>query len=212
MPFLLVLSSPSGGGKSTIARQLLSGRDDLIYSVSATTRPRREGETDGTHYHFLTEAQFDQKVAASEFAEWADYGSYRYGTLRSTIEDIVAGGHHAVLDIEIQGARQLRQQFPDAVMVFVLPPTGEILAARLTGRDTETSEDVARRLVQAQQELAAVSEYDYVVTNDDLVAAVEQVAAIIEAESLRVDRSADLSQRVQQLQRQVAEAAAQLST
>ncbi len=212
MPILLVLSSPSGGGKSTIARQLLSGRDDLVYSVSATTRPMRTGETDGVDYHFLTEDEFERKVERGEFAEWATYGGYRYGTLRSAIEEILAGGHHAVLDIEVQGARQLRERFPDAVMVFVLPPSGEVLAGRLAARETESSDDVARRLSLAQQELAAVSEYDYAVTNDDLVAAVEQVASIIEAESLRVPRQADLSGKVSRLQQQVAEAAEQLST
>jgi guanylate kinase len=204
--FLLVLSSPSGGGKSTIARKLVQGRDDVSFSVSATTRRMRSGEKDGKDYHFLSDEEFDRRLESGGFVEWASYGDRRYGTLMSEVQRIFEEGSHAVLDIEIEGARQVRRKFPDAVTVFLLPPSGAELAARLRGRDTENEEQIARRLARAQEELRAASEYDYVVVNDDLVVAVEQVAAIVEAESLRVTRRQELSGQLEDLQRGVAEA------
>jgi guanylate kinase len=204
--FLLVLSSPSGGGKSTIARKLVQGRDDVAFSVSATTRRLRSGEKDGKDYHFLSDEEFDRRLESGGFVEWASYGDRRYGTLMSEVQRIFEEGSHAVLDIEIDGARQVRRKFPDAVTVFLLPPSGAELAARLRGRDTENEEQIARRLARAQEELRAASEYDYVVVNDDLVVAVEQVAAIVEAESLRVTRREELSGQLEDLQRGVAEA------
>ena len=204
--FLLVLSAPSGGGKSTIARKLVQGRDDVAFSVSATTRPMRPGEADGKDYYFLSDEEFDQRLESDGFLEWATYGGRRYGTLVSEVQRIFEEGSHAILDIEIEGARQVRQKFPDAVTVFLLPPSGAELAARLKGRDTEGEEQVARRLARAQEELLAAGEYDYVVVNDDLVMAVEQVAAIVEAESLRIPRRPEFAGLLEQLQREVAEA------
>lgn len=203
--FLLVLSSPSGGGKSTIARKLVQGRDDVAFSVSATTRPMRPGEADGKDYYFLSDEEFDRRVESGGFLEWATYGGRRYGTLVSEVQRIFGEGSNAILDIEIEGARQVRRKFPDAVTVFLLPPSGAELAARLRGRDTENEEQVARRLARAQEELGAAGEYDYLIVNDDLVMAVEQVAAIVEAESLRVQRRPDLAELLEQLQRGVAE-------
>jgi len=199
-PFLLVLSSPSGGGKSTIAHQLVEGRDDVAFSVSATTRPIRPGENDGRDYYFLDEEEFLRKVEAGDFLEWAEYGGYRYGTLAEEVEAIFKTGKHAVLDIEFEGARQVKQRHPDSVTVFLLPPSGGELAARLRGRETENSRQVARRLARAREELGVAREYDYVVINDDLVVAVGQVAAIVESESLRVHRHDGLPDRIQQLQ------------
>ena len=185
-PFLLVLSAPSGGGKTTIARNLLQGRDDLGYSVSATTRPMREGERDGVDYHFLSREEFVRRRDAGEFLEWATYGGHLYGTLRSEIERIFAAGRHAVLDIEIEGARQIRASFPNSLQVFVLPPSAEVLIGRLKGRNTEPPEVVRERITRAADELAAVAEYDYALVNEDLVVAVAQVAAILDAEARRV--------------------------
>lgn len=195
-PFLLVISSPSGGGKSTIARHLLEARDDIGYSVSATTRAPRAGEQDGVSYHFLSDAEFDRREAAGEFAETARYGGARYGTLRSEVQRVMAEGRHVVLDIEVQGARQVRQVYPDAVQVFVVPPSAPALVERLRGRGTEDDAALARRLDHAALELGAVPEYDYLVVNDDLVKAVDQVAAILDAESCRIGRLQNLEEVV----------------
>jgi guanylate kinase len=190
-PFLLVLSSPSGGGKSTITRHLLEAREDVGYSVSATTRAPRSGEVDGTAYHFLSPEEFSRREAAGEFLETAEYGGARYGTLRAEVERVLAEGRHVVLDIEVQGARQVRGRFEDAVHVFVVPPSASALLERLRGRGTEDRDALARRLDIAGAELEAVPEYDYLVVNDDLVHAVEQVAAILDAESCKVRRLED---------------------
>ncbi len=191
-PFILVLSSPSGGGKTTIARQLVTSRRDLGYSISATTRSPRNGERDGEHYYFLDRDEFTRRVGAGEFLEWAEYSGNLYGTLRSEIARIHADGRHAVLDIDLQGARQLRGSNSPAVEVFVLPPSGASLAERLVRRNTETAEALRRRLERAADEILAAGEYDYVIVNDELQHAVQQVNAIVEAESRRTRRLADL--------------------
>jgi guanylate kinase len=202
-PFLLVLSAPSGGGKSSIARNLLQGRDDLGYSVSATTRPIREGERDGADYYFLTREEFVRRQDAGEFLEWATYGGHLYGTLRSEIQRIFARGRHAVLDIEIEGARQIRANFPNSLHVFVLPPSAEVLVGRLTGRKTEPVEVIRERVSRAADELTAVSEYDYALVNEELVVAVAQVAAILDAEARRVTRQDSLPSFIERLRRDV---------
>ena len=202
-PFLLVLSSPSGGGKSTIARHLLNARDDLGYSVSATTRVPRNGETDGVDYHFLTAAEFDRRVEAGEFVEWAAYGGSKYGTLKVEVERVMDAGMHVVLDIEVVGARQVRKAFPESVQVFVLPPSGAVLAERLRMRRTDDPSAQARRLEIAREEIGAAGEYDYVVVNDDLVTAVAQVAAILDAEGRKTNRMSDLDETVDRLRREL---------
>ena len=202
-PFLLVLSAPSGGGKSSIARNLLQGRDDLGYSVSATTRPMREGEREGVDYHFLSREEFLRRREAGEFLETATYGGHLYGTLRSEIDRIFSRGRHAVLDIEIEGARQIRANFPNSLHVFVLPPSAEVLIGRLRARNTEPPEVVRERITRAADELAAVAEYDYALVNQDLVVAVAQVAAILDAEARRVSRQDDLPRFIDRLRHDV---------
>jgi guanylate kinase len=202
-PFLLVLSAPSGGGKSSIARNLLQGRDDLGYSVSATTRPIREGERDGVDYYFLTREEFVRRRDAGDFLEWATYGGHLYGTLRSEIERIFARGRHAVLDIEIEGSRQIRANFPNSLHVFVLPPSAEVLVGRLAGRKTEPVEVIRERVSRAADELTAVAEYDYALVNEELVVAVAQVAAILDAEARRVSRQDSLPSFIERLRRDV---------
>jgi guanylate kinase len=199
-----VISSPSGGGKSTIARHLLDAREDVTYSVSATTRPIRPGEIDGSSYHFLTRAEFERRVAAGEFIEWAEYGGHLYGTLRAGVEAGLAQGKHVVLDIEVRGARQVRAKFPNSVHVFVLPPSAPVLIQRLRGRNTEAAPDVAKRLAIASEELLAAREYEYVVVNDDVVDAVAHVAAILDGESRRVRRLVNLDLVIENLRRDLA--------
>lgn len=209
-PFLLVLSAPSGGGKSSIARNLLQARDDLGYSVSATTRPMREGERDGVDYHFLGREEFVRRREAGEFLESATYGGHLYGTLRSEIDRLFAAGRHAVLDIEIEGARQIRASVPNALHLFVLPPSADVLIGRLRGRNTEPPEVVRERITRAVEELDAVAEYDYVVVNQDLVIAVAQVAAILDAEARRVSRQDDLPRVIARLRQDVMAAVAKI--
>lgn len=206
-PFLLVLSSPSGGGKSTIARALLAARSDLGYSVSATTRAPRAGEQDGRDYHFLSPAEFERRVAAGEFLEHASYGGHRYGTLRAEVVRVLESGRHVVLDIEVAGARQVRERMPDAVRVFVLPPSAEALVARLRERRTETAEARRTRMTIAAEEVQAATEYEYVVVNDQLEAAVRAVGAILDSETRRVARQRDLPDVIEAIRHGLAEAA-----
>ncbi len=206
-PFFLVLSAPSGGGKTTIAKMLLQGREDLGYSVSATTRSKRSGERDGVDYHFLSRDEFVRRRDNGEFLEWATYGGELYGTLKSEIERIFAQGRHAVLDVEIEGARQIRNNFANSLLLFVLPPSAEALVERLVGRKTEDPGLMRERIIRAADELGAVAEYDYAILNEDLVVAVAQVAAILEAESWRVNRQDTLPAFVERLKNDVVRAA-----
>lgn len=199
-----MLSSPSGGGKSTIARHLIEAREDVTYSVSATTRALRPGEHDGIDYHFLSAAEFDRRRSAGELVEWAEYGGNLYGTLRSEVERGLAAGKHVVMDIEVAGARQVRERFPDSVHVFVLPPSAAELVARLQRRNTEELTAVERRLGIAADELGAAEEYQYVVVNDDVVEAVSQVAAILDVEARRVRRITNLRHVIDDLRRDLA--------
>ncbi len=194
--FPIILSSPSGGGKTTIARQLLELRNDVGYSVSCTTRPPRPGEVDGRDYYFLSVPEFLARQQRGDFAESAEVHGHLYGTLRSEVERVLASGRHVIMDIDVQGARQFRQAFPESVLIYVLPPSGEVLLERLRGRNTEDREALKRRLVSALVELRAVPMYQYVVLNDELDRAVANVSGIIDAEGLRRERLEHIEQDV----------------
>jgi guanylate kinase len=181
-PRLIVLSAPSGGGKTTITKEILARRRDAGYSVSATTRAPRPGERDGEAYHFLSPARFAELEGQGAFLETAEYAGARYGTLKSEVDKVLASGRHVVLDIEIAGARRVRELYPwpRSVEIFVLPPSVDVLLERLRGRKTESDEAIAPRIVQAIQELAESEGFDYRIVNDDLDRAVREVETIIE--------------------------------
>lgn len=182
MARVFVITGPSGVGKGTLIRNLLSRVPELELSVSATTRRPRPGEEDGVHYHFLSDEQFEQRVAEGAFVEHADYSGRRYGTLRSELDRRTADGVPVVLEIEVQGARQVRESMPGAVQVFIVPPSQESLRERLVGRGTDSAEDVERRLRVAEEELTASREFQYRVVNDRLEDAVQELEQIVARE------------------------------
>lgn len=194
--FPVILSAPSGGGKTTIARMLLARRPDLGYSVSCTTRAPRQGEEHGRDYYFMTRAEFIAKREQGAFAESAEVHGNLYGTLRAEVERVLASGRHVVMDIDVQGAVQFIRAFPHSVTIFILPPSAEVLLERLRARKTESPAQLAARLQSALQELQQVDEYEYVVMNDDLERAVSSVESIIDAEVVSRERLKNLRQQV----------------
>jgi guanylate kinase len=198
-PFPVILSAPSGGGKTTIARRLMETRSDVGYSVSCTTRTPRPGETDGKDYYFLSTKDFLERAERGEFAESAQVHGNMYGTLRSEVQRVLASGKHVIMDIDVQGASQFRSAFPESVLIYVLPPSGEVLLERLRGRNTESRESLKQRLLSALVELQAVPWYQYVVVNDEQDRAVASVSGIIDAEGFRRERLANVERDVRSI-------------
>ena len=197
--FPVILSAPSGGGKTTIARALLARRPDIGYSVSCTTRQPRPGEIQAKDYYFLSRTEFLGKRERGEFAESAEVHGNLYGTLRSEVLRVLESGQHVLMDIDVQGSVQFTRVFPQAVTIFILPPSADVLLERLRMRQTESPQQLADRLQSALQELQSVDEYEYVVVNDNLEQAVQRVTAIIDAEVSSRERVAGLRTQVAML-------------
>lgn len=185
---LFIISAPSGAGKTSLVKALLESTPDLTVSVSHTTRAMRPGEENGVHYHFVDVATFEAMVAEDAFLEHAQVFDNRYGTAAAAVEHQLAAGRDVVLEIDWQGARQVRGRFPEAVGIFVLPPSRATLAQRLRGRGQDSDETIARRMRDAQSESAHYAEYDYLVVNDDFALALAALGAVVRAERLRLAR------------------------
>jgi guanylate kinase len=181
-PFPVVVAAPSGTGKTTVCRQVVARDRRIVFSVSHTTRPRRPSEVDGRDYHFVSEAEFQRLIREGAFLEWAEYNGNHYGTSFASLDPPLAAGYDVLLEIEVQGARLVRERRRDARFIFLLPPSFEALRHRLAGRGTDTPEEVERRLRVARDELSAVRDFDYAVRNDALDTCVGDVLAILAAE------------------------------
>jgi guanylate kinase len=179
MAKVFVITGPSGVGKGTLIEKLLERIPELELSVSATTREPRPGEEGGRDYHFLTDDEFERRVEAGDFLEHAAYSGHRYGTLREAVEGKLAEGRSVVLEIEVQGARQVRAAMPEAVLIFIAPPDAEALRRRLEGRGTDTTEAIDRRLRTAELELEAQVEFPHVIVNDDVQKAADELERLV---------------------------------
>ena len=176
---LFVITGPSGAGKGTVLKQVMQSLDQLYFSVSATTRAPREGEVDGVHYHFLTKERFEELIANDRFLEYARYAENYYGTPLDPVEEHLEQGHDVILEIELQGALQVKKRLPKAVLVFIAPPSFEELESRLRGRGTEAEEVILKRLTIARQECANMDEFRYIVVNDEVESAADRLRAIM---------------------------------
>ena len=192
---LIVLSGPSGVGKSTVIAELLGQRKNIFFSVSYTTRQPRVGEQDGVNYNFISRQEFERMIGAGELLEFAEYVGNYYGTSLKVIQEKLAAGIDVLLDIEVQGAAKVRASCPDALLIFIIPPSFEELSRRLHGRHTDSEEVIAGRLEKARQEFQEIPHYDYLVINDKVSNAVEEIASILTAAECRVaNRSHILAQ------------------
>lgn len=193
---LLVVSAPSGGGKGTILKELFAQDDNLRLSVSATTRAPRPGEEHGKQYYFISREEFERLISQNKMLEHAEYVGNYYGTPRDPVEEWLVAGNDVVLEIEVQGGAQVKKLMPECVSIFILPPSMKVLEERLRGRGTEAEETVQKRLSTARREIPQAKEYDYIVFNDRLEDAVDDIQAILRAEKLKYSRNADSTERV----------------
>ena len=194
--FIVVITAPSGTGKTTVIRELIERGSRLRYSVSATTRPRRSAEVHGSDYFFFSEQEFDEKLEKGLFAEWAEVHGYRYGTLKAQIEDILKQGGHVMMDVDVQGARHLREIYPDGLFIYLMPPSMKELKARLNRRGTEDEASFEQRLNDAVAEIESLTAFDYLVVNDELENTVDEIAGIIHSEELKIRRISDPTKKI----------------
>lgn len=197
---LIVVSGPAGSGKGTIIKRMLENKKhggQYVYSVSATTRAPRPGEVDGVNYHYLSREEFEARIARGDLLEHTEYCGNYYGTLKSETEAVLESGHNLVLEIEVEGAMNVKRQYPDAIAIMLLPPSFAVQEARLRGRGTETEEKIRARLARTHEELELVQHYDYVIYNRDgkVASAVEDIFAIVRAERNRVSRGGDIAKK-----------------
>lgn len=185
---LIVLSGPSGVGKGTVCAALRERTKELVYSVSVTTRAPRKGEVDGVNYYFKTREEFEKMIANDELLEWAQYVNNYYGTPRAYVEEQLNKGNNVILEIEVQGAMQVKKKYPQGVFIFLTPPSMEELKNRITSRGTETDEAISNRLKAAQAEIELMEHYDYIVVNDQVEKACERIQAILIAEQCKKER------------------------
>lgn len=181
-PKLFVFSAPSGSGKTTIVKEVLNSFPNFVFSISATTRKKRPNEKDGVDYFFITEKEFLERIEKNEFVEWEKFYDYYYGTLKSQIDDNIKNGRHTVFEVDVKGAISIKKYYPEAVLIFIAPPSIEELKQRLIKRNTETEEDLKKRIERAEMELSFKDKFDYVVSNSDLEFAKKEVKKIIEKE------------------------------
>lgn len=177
---IIAVSAPSGTGKTTIVRKILKEFPELVFSVSATTRKKRENEVDGADYFFISEEEFKKKIENDEFVEWEEFYDYYYGTFRKFIEDVINEGKSVILEIDVQGAVEIKKMYPEAILIFILPPSLEELVFRLRNRQTESEEDLVKRIERAKMELSMKDKFDYFVENKDLNTAFEETKRLIE--------------------------------
>jgi len=187
---LIIISSPSGGGKGTLIKEVLDSDPHLGYSVSYTTRSPRFGEEEGRHYHFVTKQEFEKEIAAGGFLEYAEVHGNLYGTSLAHVNRMTDDGHDVILEIDVQGADWVRKRVPDVLGIFIMPPSFEVLKARLIARGTEKHDDLELRLTNARAEVMEYSKFDYVIINDEIFSAARRLAAVILGERQRRDRQA----------------------
>jgi guanylate kinase len=200
-PFPIVLAAPSGAGKTTLARALVSRRADVVFALSATTRPPRPGEQNDVDYRFVNETEFEKLRRSGELLESARVHGHWYGTLRASVTRALDSGKAVVLDIDVRGARRIRDLFPDSAFIFLLPPSPEIWSERLVGRGSEDEAERRVRMGTALKELRAVTEFDYVIVNDELDESLEAIESIVDAERWRRSRWNGLEARIGELER-----------